>query len=290
MLAQQREVPADATAVIIAGPQHRLPAARDRRAQAIRRAGRQGDGHARSAGAREPDAAAGLVGFLNEWGIQVGNDIVLDASGIGQLLGTDASVPVAAPPYPPHAITDRFNVMTAFPLARSVKPVEGGTGGHTAQPFRADQRAELGRRPTSRAFRRAVRWNSTPIRATSKVRSARRRRLGAGHRRARAAPDQRQCRRAAGAAKAGVDASSRSAIPDFAANYGLGIQGNRDLFLNALNWMAQNENLIAIRPREAEDRRITLTQDQHQRIMLLSLLIVPGLVLAAGVYTWWRRR
>jgi hypothetical protein len=38
---------------------------------------------------------------------------------------------------------------------------------------------------------------------------------------------------------------------DFAANSVLGIQGNRDLFLNALNWVAQNENLIAIRPREA---------------------------------------
>ena len=68
------------------------------------------------------------------------------------------------------------------------------------------------------------------------------------------------------------------------------MQGNRDLFLNAVNWIAQQENLIAIRPREPQDRRITLTADQHQRIMLLSLLIVPGLVFAAGVYAWWRRR
>ena len=42
-----------------------------------------------------------------EWGIDVGNDIVVDASGIGQLLGTDASVPVAAS-YPPHPITDEL--------------------------------------------------------------------------------------------------------------------------------------------------------------------------------------
>ena len=60
--------------------------------------------------------------------------------------------------------------------------------------------------------------------------------------------------------------------------------------LNALNWIAQQENLIAIRPKEPEDRRITLTADQHQRIMLLSLLIIPGLVISAGVFTWWRRR
>ena len=42
---------------------------------------------------------------------------------------------------------------------------------------------------------------------------------------------------------------------DFAANSVLGVQGNRDLFLNTVNWLAQQENLIAIRPREPEDRR-----------------------------------
>ena len=66
--------------------------------------------------------------------------------------------------------------------------------------------------------------------------------------------------------------------------------GNRDLFLNTVNWLAQQENLIAIRPRDPEDRRITLTADQERRIFYLTVLIVPGLVLLAGVQTWWRRR
>ena len=77
---------------------------------------------------------------------------------------------------------------------------------------------------------------------------------------------------------------------DFAANFGLGIQGNRDFFMNTLSWLAQQENLIAIRPRQPEDRRLTLTADQQQRIMLLCLFIIPGLVFSSGVYTWWRRR
>ena len=77
---------------------------------------------------------------------------------------------------------------------------------------------------------------------------------------------------------------------DFVANNAIGIQGNQDLFLNAVNWLAQQENLIAIRPRDAQDRRITLTADQQQWIMLLSLLVIPGLVFAAGGFTWWRRR
>ena len=70
----------------------------------------------------------------------------------------------------------------------------------------------------------------------------------------------------------------------------IGISGNRDFFMNALNWLSQQENLIAVRPRQPEDRRLTLTADQQNRIMILTLLIIPGLVFATGVYTWWRRR
>ena len=77
---------------------------------------------------------------------------------------------------------------------------------------------------------------------------------------------------------------------DFAANGALGIQGNRDLVLNAMSWLAEQENLISIRPRQPEDRRITLTADQQFRVVLASLLLIPALIIGAGVLTWWRRR
>ena len=73
-----------------------------------------------------------LIALAHDWGMEVGNDVVVDASGMGRLIGTDASVPVAAS-YPPHPITERFNLLTAFPLARSVSPVTGGVNGHIAQ-------------------------------------------------------------------------------------------------------------------------------------------------------------
>ena len=37
-----------------------------------------------------------LEALLKEWGITLGHDVVIDVSGMGQLLGTDASVPVVA--------------------------------------------------------------------------------------------------------------------------------------------------------------------------------------------------
>ena len=42
---------------------------------------------------------------------------------------------------------------------------------------------------------------------------------------------------------------------DFAANSVAGIGGNRDMFLNIVNWLAQQDNLISVRPRNPEDRR-----------------------------------
>src|SRR5436189_2417902 len=75
-----------------------------------------------------------LIALAHDWGVEVGNNIVLDVSGMGRLIGTDASVPVAAN-YPSHPITQRFTVLTAFPVARSVTPVSGGVNGRTAQAF-----------------------------------------------------------------------------------------------------------------------------------------------------------
>lgn len=286
VLAQQGEVPADATAVIVAGPTTDfLQPEIDALKKYVARGGKVMFMVDPPVG---PDASElpNIVAFLKEWGINVGADVVVDASGIGRIVGTNESMPVAAPPYPPHPITDRFSVMTAFPLARSVRPIEGGTAGHTAQPF-------IQTSPQS--------WAETDLKALASG--------GQVQFDADKGDTQGPVPLAAAASAPATEAPaplptnsspSEPAKPesrvaaigdsDFAANSVVGFQGNRDLFVNAVNWLAQQENLIAIRPRENEDRRITLTADQHQRIMLLSLLIVPGLVLAGGVYVWWRRR
>ncbi len=77
---------------------------------------------------------------------------------------------------------------------------------------------------------------------------------------------------------------------DFAANFGLGIQGNKDLFMNAMGWLSQQEGLIAVRARAPEDRRLTMTADQVQMVAILSIFLIPAAIFGLGVYTWWRRR
>jgi ABC-type uncharacterized transport system involved in gliding motility auxiliary subunit len=60
--------------------------------------------------------------------------------------------------------------------------------------------------------------------------------------------------------------------------------------MNVANWLAGQENMIAIRPREAQDRRLSMTAEQQRFMMLLTIFIIPGSILIAGVYTWWQRR
>jgi len=80
------------------------------------------------------------------------------------------------------------------------------------------------------------------------------------------------------------------ASADFASNAASGVEGNGDLFVNISNWLTQQEDLISIRPRDTSDRRITMTAAQLQNIAWLSILIIPGMILGSGVYSWWRRR
>jgi ABC-type uncharacterized transport system involved in gliding motility auxiliary subunit len=65
---------------------------------------------------------------------------------------------------------------------------------------------------------------------------------------------------------------------------------NSDLFLNMVNWVAEDEDLIAVRPRQPEDRRIFLSSQQMTNVILFSLLIVPGVILVTGISVWWSRR
>jgi ABC-type uncharacterized transport system involved in gliding motility auxiliary subunit len=77
---------------------------------------------------------------------------------------------------------------------------------------------------------------------------------------------------------------------EFAANYALRYIGNRDLFLNMINWLASDEDLISIRPKDPEDRRIEMTRSQALLLKTTSQFVIPIGIILAGVFVWWRRR
>ena len=284
VLAQTSAVPADATVIVIPGPAvDFLPPEAD----AVRKYLRNGG---KALFLLDPLVGVAarplpvLEGLLKEWGVSLGHDVVLDVSGVGQMLGTDASVPVITS-YPAHPITKDFTLMTAYPLAQSVSGQAGANSSETVQSL-----LNSGERS----------WSESDVKsltAGGKVSLDE----AAGDRKgpitigltlsedARDAP----ATAAAPGPNAPPKAQTRIAVlgdSDFASNAAAGIAGNSDLFVNINNWLTQQEDLISIHPRDSEDRRMTLTADQQRRIGWLSLFFLPGLILGSGVYTWLQRR
>ena len=294
VLAQTGEVPQDANALVIAGPTTDfLPGETDLLDSYLEQGGK-------ILLMLDPPELEGespkenLEGLAENWGIEIGNNIVVDASGMGQLLGTDATVPIASS-YPPHPITENFNLITAFPLARSIRPIAGGVENRTPEILIETGANSWSEMDFSELATGEVRLNEDagdiagpiPI-ALSVSQTIESERAGTTDAENETGSED-------------VERNITSDTPlearfvlfgdsDFATNGAVGIQGNRDLILNSINWLAQQENLIAIRPREPEDRRITLTADQQVRITWLSLLMIPGVILGTGVYSWWTRR
>ena len=282
VLAQTNEVPADATILVIAGPQsdvleQEVPLLESFLAKSGKLLVLLDPPDDLKGGNRMPR----LTALLAAWGIKATDTVVVDLSGRTNV----ATVAVVGPPYPSHPITDRFNLLTLFPLARGLAPETGAGEGRTPQPFlQTHQRS----------------WAEATM---SQLQS----------------PDQLKPEEANGDLVGPVTIGMAVAVPskppaprapdaktdqppppetrvavigdsDFASNAYLGGEGNRDLFMNALSWLSQQENLISIRPREAADRRLTLTASQITGMFALSIFLVPGAILGAGVYTWWRRR
>ncbi|MBV8296992.1 MAG: GldG family protein [Acidimicrobiia bacterium] len=67
---------------------------------------------------------------------------------------------------------------------------------------------------------------------------------------------------------------------------------NRRFFVNGLAWMTQQEQLLATTAQVSTDRSLPLTAERQARILLITVGLVPGLIIGAGLlaHFGWRRR
>ncbi len=282
VLAQQKEVPADATVVIVGGPTSDiLPAELEMLRAYLGRAGKLMvllDPPIGSAPKQLPNVEA----LIKEWGVTLGTNVIVDVSGATN----EPSIAVAAT-YPLHAITEQFATLTIYPVARTVEPVSGGTNGRTPTTFVETSRASWAESnfaslATGVAMDAETGDKTGPLSVAVAVSAP-------------AAEEGAKPPQDPPATPSTSDPKPETRVvvfgdSDFATNAYAGVPGNPNLFANAVNWLAQQENLIAIRPKEAQDRRVTMTPRQQTMAFLMSILFIPALVFAAGVFTWWRRR
>lgn len=215
-------------------------------------------------GHSEPAAANDeLAKLLDSWGIIVNKDLVLDLGGLGQIFGFGPEIPVVLQ-YESHPITQPLTrIPTAFPLTRSLEIKTGG-------------RASVSK---------LVSTTEDSI-ATSEI--------GPG-----GAVDPKKGKKgpltlvAAGTysgTKQGrfvVTGTSIWAVNSLAGSRQL---GNRELFVNSVNWLASDEDLISIRPKTPEDQALNVSGQRMAMLFWLSIFIFPLTVVAFGLATWWKRR
>lgn len=286
VLAQTNEIPADATVLVVAGPttdllEQEVPLLGE---YLSKRNGKLLVLLDPPDNLKQPTTMPRLAGLLKEWGIAVSDSVVVDLSGRTSV----ATVPVSAPPYPTHAITENFGLITMFPLVRAVIPASDAPENRSGQTFvqtAARSWAETNMASLEDPESLAPEPENGDLTGPVSI----------GVATAMPAPEAPEPTPAS-TEKPADDAprpETRVAAigdSDFAANAYLGIEGNRDLFMNTVNWLAQQQNLIAIRPREASERRLTLTANAQTGLFWISIFVIPAAVLGAGVFTWWRRR
>jgi ABC-type uncharacterized transport system involved in gliding motility auxiliary subunit len=77
---------------------------------------------------------------------------------------------------------------------------------------------------------------------------------------------------------------------DFATNSFFHVLGNGQLFLNAVSYLAAQENLIGIQPALRELPRFNLTNRQMKGTFFIALFLIPSLLSLIGTAVWWRQR
>lgn len=274
------EVPADTDILVVASPEKPLER---NELEAIERYVDQGGD---VLFLMDPGTSPGLDEFVAKWGVKVGDNVVVDQVFrlfYGPALGVD---PVVAS-YGAHEITREFDGQTLFHMARSVEledPLpEGVTGVSLVQTSASSwaetdldrffEKSEVARSeedlsgPVSLAVALTVEPKKTGTEEAEEGEAAE-----------EAASEKKEAR---------VVVFGDAAFID---NEYISRMYNADLFLNTINWLAEEEELISIRPKTTRGSRVLMTPQETRDIFYMSVLILPEALLLFGLAIWWRRR
>jgi ABC-type uncharacterized transport system involved in gliding motility auxiliary subunit len=257
-IAESGQVPADCDVLVLAGPKQGLFP------EEVTSIGKYLDGGGKAMLLIDPAVDPKLDDVLKQWGIELGAGLVEDSSALGRRLGAPLTVPLATT-YGSHSITKGFDgYMTFFPEARAVNQIhDSSNNASTTDLVKGSDNSWATAQPKPDEEFNPATDKKGPI--TLGVASTRS--IG--------------------------DKQSRLVVigdSDFATNVNAQAQRNGDLFLNSINWLAEEESLISIRPKSPTQRRVEMNASQQNMLFLLTIVLMPAAAICSGVYVWWKRR
>lgn len=267
-LLQKAEVPSDCTTLVVAGPTKNY---QQPEVDAVKKYVEDGG---RALFLLDPPLKLGheeiadndpLTSLLQGWGVTMDKDLILDLNPIGQIAGLGPQVALVTN-YGTQPIVDGMKGMaTGFPLSRSLEIKS--TDKTSVQKLFDSSGSSLA---TSNLSSPAVDVND-PKNKKGPLTIA-----------------------AAGTYNTGKEKSQGRFVvvgsSSWIANRFIDFNGNSDLALNTVNWLSSDEDLISIRPKPQEDRRITMTRAQLSWVRATSQFLLPGIIIVAGIGVWWKRR
>jgi ABC-type uncharacterized transport system involved in gliding motility auxiliary subunit len=220
-----------------------------------------------------PGPKTGVEDLVAQWGVTLRDDTVIDP--MSRLFGGDYTTPVIRT-YGDHEIVKDFRLATFFPLAQSL----------TFQPS-----------PSAEVEYHAVALSSPESWGETQI-------VGGKARFDRGQDAQGPLDLVAAIVpkSSSVSGESEPKAPQpawrvvvsgnarFATNGFFNLSGNGDLLLASINWLAEDQDLIAIRPKEASSSPLILTAGQERVVFWVPVVILPGVIAGYGFAVWRRRR
>jgi ABC-type uncharacterized transport system involved in gliding motility auxiliary subunit len=284
-LLRQAQVPEDAAALIVAGAEKPLFP------QEIASLKSYTDGGGKLMVLLDPFRDAGLREFLKGYGVEVGDDIVIDK--LSRVFGGSYLMPVVMQ-YGHHQITENFDLATFFPEARSVAPakqppegVQLETLASTSENAWAEKNLEELKNGEASFDEKEDTLGPISLIVLAEI----------DHKENQ--PNETKeppGKEGNDPAEQGAQKNAKQALllvvgdSDFASNTYFGLSGNGDLFLNMVNFLAQEQNLITIKPRGKSQQPILMTQSQALIVFLILMVVVPLMVLFSGLAVYRVRR
>lgn len=261
-LAISNTVPADASVLVVAAPRSPLL---EQESEAISAYLEDGG---RALVMQEPGVEVDLKEVLGGWGIEYGDDVIVDPSWA--LFGMDPLSPVV----------ERF----AFSeITKDLPAVVISTS--RAVHRKAEEPENLSVMALVESSEDS--WGEVDFEAL--------RRQEAKYDEGQDSPGPLPMAMSVEAEEGGESTSSTRLVvfgdSDFAANSSLTLGGNGDdLFLNSVNWLAEEEELISIRPKPPVSRMLVLSPGEARFLLYSSVIFLPAIVLVVGAAIWWGRR